>query len=140
MSKIIYEHNDPKVIYKPLAYVVDRWEYFTVFDNMDKFFEHYKSGTLQENEADIAARPEFLYGTIEHSLYLDAESILETACEHQCENNELDEECMEYIGEDGIYEFQVLLNVWCNSMREKTKTYRYDDNVLIRIPWDLYRR
>lgn len=72
--------------------------------------------------------PEWVYATTTASIAIDANAVVENACE------ELYEEAEASIDKQKMQELQELLSQWCRSLRQETKTYYPDYKIAIVLP------
>lgn len=89
------------------------------FVSTDSFYEWLET-KLDDNE-DFDKTTLKIYGTTEHSLSIDASSVIEDACE------ELHEDAMDDISKEKISELQNFINKWCVEVEKGTITYYADE-------------
>ena len=98
-------------------YVNDKY-YYSVEDFYD---------TWNNSNTKLETRPQVLFATVTTRLSLNAEELLEEACE------DLHEDAFNRIEEDDIKELQEFLDKWCNKQKSVTETYYPDYSRYIRI-------
>lgn len=99
-------------------------EYDEYYDTVDDFFDSYIN--YHTNESEI--KPERLWVCSVEKIYVDAESVIESACE------DLHEDASEQCDTDGL---QKLLDKWCEE-QTGTTTYYPCYNQCIEIDWSKY--
>lgn len=93
------------------------------FSDWDEFFEDW----FEEHDAEDE-RPEFVWGTVEEKMSLDAHSIVSSACE------EMYEDAFDDIGSDAIKQMQAYFDKW---LAENGRvTYFVSHKHAVKIPWD----
>ena len=100
------------------------------FDCFEDFFLAWENSVYCGDCTDDD-RPEFVYGTMAVEMRIDADYIVEAACEDLYEDAECD------IGTEEMIELQAYLNDWCAKCGV-AKTFYYDKNFKVRIPWEEY--
>lgn len=100
------------------------------FSDWQEFFDawHDFVASREEDGIQVTERPEYVWGTEQITLQLDAGSIIEQACE------EMYEDAMSDIGTAAINELQAYLDTW--EYRYGVKSYLVDHKHAIKIPWE----
>lgn len=83
--------------------------------------------TWNNSNTKTETRPQVLFATVTARLSLNAEELLEEACEY------LHEDAFDRIEEDDIKELQEFLDKWCDRQKGITETYYPDYSRYIRI-------
>ena len=95
------------------------------FTEWEEFFDSWN----EENE-DIERRPEYVWGTDELKMSMDASSIVENATE------DMYEDAMQHIGDAPVKELQQYLDEWIK--KYGVTSYCETHKHAIRIPWEEY--
>lgn len=97
------------------------------FSDWEEFFDSW-----YEYHEGCTPRPQYVWGTNEIEMSLDAYDIVSVACE------DLYEDAIDDIGEDAIGEMQSFLDKW----KEKYGRLAYAEShkCAIKIPWDQFER
>jgi len=95
------------------------------FTNWDEFFDAWDN----EHEPD-EPRPEYVWPTEESRMELDAERIVEDACD------DLDEDAYDRVSSD-IPELQGYMDKWLDA--HGTSSYVESHRAKVRVPWERYR-
>ena len=98
-------------------YVNDKYYY-----SVEDFYDTWNNSN---NKSKI--KPQVLFATVTARLSLNAEELLEEACEY------LHEDAFDRIDKDDIKELQEFLDKWCNRQKSVTETYYPDYSRYIRI-------
>jgi hypothetical protein len=120
---IILEPNDPKAEEMEMFYSEVYPYKDGYFSNWGEFLDWWVSGM------EIVTEPKYVNGTYSRQIKIDAEWIIEAACE------DLHEDAEETISKEDIDELQAFLDAWC-VRQTGTRTYYMDPNCLVRIPWE----
>jgi hypothetical protein len=99
------------------------------FSEWEEFFDAWEYSGHKPDEK----RPKFVWGTTWHQIKMDAAGIVEQAIE----DSGLHEDAWDAISEQSIDKLQKLLDDWC-SRETGTRTYCYDHEYAIEIPWEDY--
>lgn len=92
--------------------------------DMDEFLDWWETEHAEED-----ARPEYIWGTKPVRLIIDAQRIVEQACEN------LHEDAIDSISNEDMTRLENFLDEWCG-MQDKATSYLQDDTVLVRVPWE----
>lgn len=98
------------------------------FNDFDEFFDYWSSEDC-DNEYGIENRPKYVWVTEAVEMYIDADSIIDSACE------ELYEDAADDISTHDRGILQKLLDDWCKT-HGVGKTYYESHKYKIRIPWE----
>lgn len=125
-AKVI-EWNDPIAKQFTVMYSDDFCDNEGYFFDWDEFFDDWRDNHEYLNDE----RSLYVWSTSETKLSLDADSIIENACD------DLWEEAEEQIDDQERKELQDLLDKWA-AKQTGTTTYDVDYKYAIKIPWDEY--
>lgn len=95
------------------------------FNDWDDFFEAW-----DDKDEDLP-RPQYVWGTREVEIHIDAYRVLENATE------EMYEDAYDDIGKKAFDELQSFLNDWCTRCGVG-KSYEESHKFKVRIPWEVY--
>ena len=96
------------------------------FNDFEEFFDAWSDNHEPDDE-----KPEFCFGTDSAGFYIDAESIVEDACEDLYED--AFEDC------SNIRELQDAIDIWA-AKNGPGDSYCYHKRFKIRIPWEQYKK
>ena len=94
------------------------------FSDFDEFFD-------TVDEEGIEERPEYCFGVTEIPFRIDAESVVESACEDSYDD------ALDHVG--NIKSLQKVIDEWIEK-NGPGSSYVYNRNAKIRIPWEKYNR
>lgn len=94
------------------------------FTEWDEFFDNWECEHEEDDE-----KPKYVWGTVSGSLELNAEDILESACD------DLHEEAINNLVD--VDEFEAFIKEW-SKKQAGTETYWQSSKYLIEIPWEEY--
>ena len=95
------------------------------FEDWDDFFEAWEKNHKPEEE-----RPEYVWATRENRMFIDAESIVESACD------DLDEDAYDRVSA-AIPALQDVIDEWLN--KYGTSSFSVCREAKVRIPWERYQ-
>lgn len=96
------------------------------FSEWEEFFEEWEANEFK----DVFDRPQYVWGTVVCKINLDAENILQWACD------DLHEDAYDNLVD--VDELQEFLNKWAEK-QTGTETYYESSTYAIEIPWHLYK-
>lgn len=119
------EHHSPSVLGAEFkcAYSDDYDKNEGYFFNWEDFFDYWNNNHTSTDE-----RPEYVWGTQEIHMRLNANDVIDKACEDLYEEAEYD------ISDNAREEMQTYFNKWLS--KNGLTAYTYDDSHAIRIPWE----
>lgn len=95
------------------------------FSDWDEFFDYW-NGNYEDDELC----PEYVWGTVEQKISIDADRVIENA------TDDLWEGARDNISREAENELQTFLDIWCEKQLGTT-TYYMTNKYAIKIPWEL---